>query len=108
MWTEYMKERFGYSTLVEEYGFVSYTVELGTILLQEIYIKPEFRRVGKSKELLEKLEGIGKERSCSRVWAQVWTTDVGCSQTLKTALGLGFKVQDANNNRVVIVKEIKE
>lgn len=107
MWLDYLKERFGYSSLVEEYGFASYTLELGTLFLQEIYIKPEFRRTGKGRELLQKLELIGKEHQCTRFWAQIWTNDSCCNQTLKASLGVGFKVVDANNNRMVLTKEIE-
>ena len=106
MWLDYMKERFGYESLEMECGFALYSIGAPVLLLNDMYIKPEFRALGKGTELLDQLVKIATDRGCDKIMAQVWTNDRNASATLNASFSRGFLVSRAENGYIVITKKV--
>lgn len=107
MWLEYQKERFGYEAIEEEFGFLLYSLNHPYLAVQEIYIKPEFRRSIKALELMNRITQIARENGCIYLWTQVWLNDKGASRAMRANLAYGFKMTEASNNRIIMLKEIE-
>jgi len=107
MWINYAKERFGYESLEEEWGFLLFTVAPPLLAVQELYVKPEFRKNKNALDLLNRVSKIGKERGCTHLWTQVWMNDKGRSRTMTAGLAYGFQMIEASNGRIIMTKEIE-
>lgn len=108
MWLNYAKERFGYSSIEEKWGFVLYSINHPIIVLQDMYVQAEVRAIGNGSDLLSRLVEIGRENKCTHVWTQVWMNDRNANSTLQAALARDFKVAEAENNRIILLKKIEE
>lgn len=108
MWLDYTKERFGYESIEEDWGFLLYSVNPPLLSVQELYVKPEERGKKHAFDLLERARKIGRERGCTHLWTQVWMNDRGRSRTMTAGLAYGFQMIEASNNRIIMVKEIGE
>lgn len=106
MWLDYNKELFGHDSIETEYGFICYIVRPPAVEIRELFVKKEFRHQGKARELIEKLLPIASEKTCSTLWAEVWLKSLGSNEILRAALTYGFKMYEADKNRITIVKEI--
>lgn len=108
MWLDYQKERFGYESIEEDWGFLLYSIMDKTLAIQEIYVKPEARFGIRGLELLNRASKIGRERGCTFLWTQVWLNDKMAARALRCNLACNFKMIEAHNGRIVLIKEIEK
>lgn len=106
-WTQYLNERYGHECIEEEWGFVTYKLVLPFIALEDLYIVPELRKLGAGTKALKRIEDIGRAHQATHVWAQVQLMDRGSNESLQAILAVGFKMIEAQNNRIVLTKEIE-
>ena len=108
MWIDYMKERFGYESLEEEWGFALFNSAPPILFLQDLYVKPELRGSHKGTRFVDRLIQIAKERQCSVIQAQVWLNDRNHENTLKAGFKTGFKMTACGDNVIIISKSVGE
>lgn len=107
-WANYYKERFGRDSIEEDWGFISFTLNPPICVLEDIYVVPEHRRKYMGDEILGRLEVLAKQNKCSKMIAQIWANDTGAHNTIRAAIAVGFRIQNADNGRIIISKEIGE
>ena len=106
-WAVYNKERFGHETIEEEWGFICFSFAPPFVALCDVWIRPELRRTGAALRAFGQLRQRVSERpDCTHFWAQVQVADSGSSRALRWNLALGFQVIEANNNRIILTREI--
>jgi hypothetical protein len=106
MFEKYMKERQGADCLKTEKGFLFYKVEGQECFIADMYIEPEFRKSGVFEGFIDALSEIALMKSCKAITATIYLNDKGCNRTLNAAFKVGFKLAQANNNVLFIVKEL--
>lgn len=106
-WARYLNERYGHESIEEDWGFVTYKIVPPFIALEDLYIVPEQRQRGAGTKALKKIEDIGRAHQATHVWAQVQLMDRGSTESMKAILAVGFKMIEAQNNRIVLHKEIE-
>lgn len=107
MWLDYNKERFGYESIEEDWGFACFNIAHPVLALQDMYIKPEVRGKNRGTVLLSRLVKIARERKCTHIWTQVWLHDRNCNATLQAALARDFKVTGADQQRIILTKKVE-
>lgn len=108
LYAQYLKSRLDQEILENENGFLVYKQNGKECYLAEFYVKPESRRAGVAKQLLNQLKNISSEAGCEYIIATVHQFDKHASQTLSAAFALGFKLHLAHNNTISIILNIKE
>jgi len=103
-----MKERQSCQFLEAESYFVSYRIQGDYCYLQDMYILPEKRGMGFSKDLVLLLESTAKEANCKYM-----TTTINLSNkdsenkaNIKTAFKSGFRVNGAEKDCIYFIKDI--
>lgn len=108
LWEMYVSERKGHKVISKEFGFVSYAINGPECYLAEIFVKKEFRKYGKTHELLKDLFENAKLYGCEFVSANIYLSDRGANDTLGVALKVGFKVVQCGQDVLLIEKKITE
>lgn len=106
-WARYMQERFGHECIEEEWGFVTYKIVAPFIVLEDLYVDPQFRKQGCGMGALKRIEDLGRAAQATHVWAQVQLMDRGANESLQAILKAGFKMIEVQNNRIVFTKAIE-
>lgn len=106
MWLDYSKERWGYDSIECDFGFALFEIKGEDLLIQDVYVKPELRGDKKAVSLMDRVMKEGNLRKCNRAIIQIWTSDKGATRTMDCVIGYGFKIAEASNNRILLVKEI--
>ncbi len=106
LYAEYLKERFGYSTITESWGFISYSFVQPFCRIEELYVVPEERLKGRGRELADRVTKIAQENECKCLWSQVQTNALNASEALSANLAYGFKVIETDSKRIILLKEI--
>lgn len=106
LYAAYVKEREGKDVLKNENGFITYKIIGQELFLADMFLVKKARGSEVVSQFIEKLVQIGKDNKCSHISANIHLADSGANRTLKAALKLGFKLINANNNILVIVKEV--
>jgi hypothetical protein len=102
----YYKERFGFDSIVDETGFISYTIQPPICVIQDIYTHAPLRKAGKAWAKAEEVTRRAKEAGCTQLWAEVQTRILNPTQSLKAILAYGFSLVESDSTRIILKKEI--
>lgn len=107
LYEEYLKEidnnRHVY---YDETGFATYNIVGEECYIEDIYVKPEFRRSHKASKIADKIVEIAKERQCKYLTGSVIPSAANAERSLKVLLGYGLRLEKAENNIIWFIKEI--
>lgn len=106
MWAEYIKERQDAESLESDIGFVTYQINKTECFINDMYVKPEYRKSNKASDLIRQLSAIAKAAGCTEITATVCPSANNSTQALHAALHIGFRLKASGNNYVLISKEI--
>lgn len=106
LYAKYISERQEGKILEDSFGFVAYRIIGPECFIIEMYISPESRKSGMARSLVSKLESIAKEHGSTHITGNIHLDDKGASNTLISALMIGFKVVSANAGVLLIAKEL--
>lgn len=107
-YSDYIKERENKQYVEFENGFIVYKIVDKECYLSDMYINKNTRGGDEVKNYISALVEIGKKNDCENITANIYLNDSGANRTLRAALKLDFKIIQANNNVIVIAKNIKE
>lgn len=105
LYAKYIKEREGAEVIENENGFVTYKIVKNECFLINIF--SEKRQNGCARDLIDLLTQEAIDHKCDCITANVYLSDPNVTITTIFALKLGFKIVTANNNVLLIVKEVK-
>lgn len=108
LYAKYIKQRENAEVLETDKGFVVYKFIEDEIFIKEIFIDESNRQSGVCRELVTKLEDIARINNKKIITGKIFLNDPNCNQTLIAALLIGFKVIRADQDIILILKEIKE
>ena len=107
MFTDYVKERLGDSSIETEHGFAIYRYpDDKTVYIVDIYIVPKARKQGVGSEMADYIMGIAKNRGCTRMIGSVVPSAKGSTESIKTLLAYGMRLQSSTNDFILFEKEI--
>lgn len=108
---EYIKERSGREVIESDKGFVTYGVDcLGLpqkhVYIEDIYVKPEFRKSSEATKLADKVCELSKDIGCSIVVGSVSVPSNQADSSLKVLIAYGMKLLTISNNTLYMYKEL--
>lgn len=108
LYAEYLKEREQVDTFETEFGFISYQIREKEVFIKDMYVRPENRGGANFALLINKVCSIAKAHGIKFVTATVQCADRGCVRNLKAAFKLDFFILRAENNCIVLARELGE
>lgn len=102
----YIKERLGHKSIIEAWGFITYSIVEKVCRIEDLFIRSEVRGQGKATELADRVTRIAREADCTLLWAQVWTNTNDTTLSLQACLGYGFKVVETDPKRIILLKSL--
>ncbi len=106
MFGDFKKELEGISEIESEFGFATYKITGEEIYIEDIYIKPEYRKSKHASDLADAVSEIGTRNGCKRLWGSVCPSKNNSTISLKALLGYGFSLRSSKDNFILLVKEL--
>lgn len=103
---KYISEREGKRIIEDERGFIIYQINGDDCFLAEMFVQDQDRGGGAASDLLRHLYAAAQAEGCKAITATIYLADHGAMRTLSAALKRGFRVASANNNVLLILKEL--
>lgn len=108
LYADYVAERENMRFLEREDCFCQYKVRDGELYIAHMFVKPEARKSGVGSFLIHSLKGIAKHEGCRALTAIVDLSVGDPENTLLGALKVGFKINQAMNNVLLIKIDLPE
>lgn len=107
LFSEYLAERTNTQIIETTQGFATYKfLEDNTIYLEDLFVKPEFRRSHVASELADKVCALGKVKGCTHLIGSVVPSAKNSTESIKVLLAYGMKVSKSMNDFIVFRKEL--
>lgn len=103
---DYIKERAGKQIVEDEFGFATYSFIKEGCYIEDLYVIPAQRKSGHASRLADRIVNVCKSKGCTALIGTVATGANGATDSLKVLLAYGFKLQSAQNEMVLLRKEI--
>lgn len=100
-----LKNRFVYE---DEFGFITYNFQDEICQLEEIFIKPEFRRQGKASEYYTMCEKIGRENGMKILKGSIVIGTLGAEESMMCLFKNKFYLAYTEGMMIYLFKEIGE
>lgn len=108
MWAAYHKETEGHDVVENADGFIRFSFLPPLCLIHDLYVRPEKRRERAAWKLADEVSVIAKKNRATHLWSKVWTGSLTAHAALKSNLAYGFKVQDAKDGYIIMMKELQD
>lgn len=99
-----LPNRFVYET---EKGFITYNINKEECQLEEIFVRPEFRRQGVAIELRDYAASHGKDLGCKYIKGSIVIGTNMAEESCMAMLKYGYKFWYTDNIMIYFIKEIK-
>jgi GNAT superfamily N-acetyltransferase len=108
MYGDYIKERLGDDIIETEEGFVTWRIINNgkSVYGPDVYVKPEFRRKGAAKRLVDAIVQKGIERGCVEVLGTVALPMSTPTKSIAFLISYGFELQSASQELLIFRKDI--
>jgi hypothetical protein len=107
LYFDYIKEREGLEVLENESGFITYKITGDECFIKNMFITPKMRSTFLLKNMIDLLCEIAFIRKCKFISANIDLQDEGAGRTLVAALKIGFRLARAQNDILLIIKELE-
>lgn len=106
LFAKYLSEREGKQIIEDERGFIVYKIVGEECYLAEGFVSEEARGSSAASDLFRHLLAAAQAEGCKAITANIHLIDPGAMRTLAAALKRGFRVASANNNVLLIIREV--
>jgi GNAT superfamily N-acetyltransferase len=103
LYAQYVKEREGYDTIEDEYGFATFKIDGEECYIRDIFVVNGFREHGSAAKLADFIADHAKKVGCTHLLGSVYVDEQGTA-SLKVLLGYGFKLSHADGNMIYFKK----
>jgi hypothetical protein len=106
LYADYAKARKGHEVLETEVAFLEYSIREPFLRIEELYVMPYCQNEGHAADLIKSVTLIAKEKNLTHLWARVVAFDKSANRTLSVAIKTGWVVQSAQNDCIILTKEV--
>lgn len=106
MYAAYLKERENLDVLETDYGFAIVRQMSDCLYLQDIYVKPEFRKQGKGREMLSIVEDAARELGYKKLLGSCSPPAAGSDASLRAIMACGFTLLSCDKDIIYLVKDL--
>lgn len=109
MYKDYIESQgFDRHVYETEHGFLTYNKRDDILQLEEIYIKPEYRRKGFASKFYKEAERIGREMDCKELKGSIIIGSSNAEGSMICLLKNDFKLHYTDGFIIYLRKEIGE
>lgn len=108
LYGEYIKERRDRDIVENEKGFATYVFMPKGVYIEDIYIRPDYRKQGIGREFADKIKDIALEKGVTKMYGSVVPSTKGSTNSLKALLSYGFSLDSSSNDFIILYKDLLE
>lgn len=107
MYKAYLEERTpGKSVYYNDYGFATYHINGEEVYIEDLYVKPEYRKEGIAASLADSIAVTAKAAGCKVMTGSVVPSAVNSTTSMKVLLAYGFRLHKSLDNFIIFVKDL--
>jgi GNAT superfamily N-acetyltransferase len=109
LYANYLIERTNKLILEDDRGFITYyylSNEIAGLMIEDIYVLPEFRKNHVASDLANKLVAEAKDLGYTKCWGQVCPAAKNSTESMKVMLAWGLKLHSLSNTVIFLCKDI--
>lgn len=106
LYSQYIQEREGKHILETLQGFATYTFTDKGVYIEDIFVLKDYRETGVASHLADLIIDIAKEKGHKVAFGSVSIGGNNSTASMKVLLAYGFKLYSANNNFILLSKDI--
>lgn len=108
LYSDYLTERTNKSVIETDSGFITYSfTDENTCYIEDIYIRPDFRKTREASKLADQVAEIAKSKGCTKLLGSVIPSTKNSTTSLKVLLGYDMKLLSSVNDFILFSKDIK-
>ena len=106
LYADYLKDS-GLRHIIEtDAGFITYEIHGNVCYAVDMYIKPEFRRQGTARQLMNQVVDLALNNNCKWVSTTINTLIKDPTRSMQGLITYGFKITRSEANCIYLVKEL--
>lgn len=102
----YIYERQGKSIIEDEHGFATYYYIKDACYIEDIYVVQDSRRSGIAGKYADMIAEEARSKGYSKLMGSVNLLTNEPTESMYALLRYGFKLSSANNNLIILLKDI--
>ncbi len=106
LFAEYIKELAGKEIIESEKGFATYYFFKDYCYIEDIYVRPDFRKDHVAASMADDIAVIAKSQGYSKLAGSIKPSNKNSTASMKVLLAYGFKIDSCVNDAIALVKEI--
>lgn len=106
LFAEYAFETRGRRSIEIEHGFATFVIGQGECYLEDIFVRPAFRKSGAAKKLADQVREIARAEGCKILIGTVNCAFTDPTTILKAMLAYGFKINKTINDVIILSMEV--
>lgn len=106
MYADYISETRGMGTVETPEGFATYLIDGDCCYIEDIYVRPEFRKTGAGTDLANGIRKMAKEYGCKMLTGSVNARIKDPTTSTKVMLAYGFEISRVVNDAIFFKMEI--
>lgn len=108
LYARYIQERLGDHIIETPLGFATYRFpDEKTVYIVDIYVPPEHRKHGVTRDILAVIMGIAKQKGCTKLIGSVVPSTKGSTESLKFLLAHGMTLDSCAVDFILFSKVIE-
>jgi ribosomal protein S18 acetylase RimI-like enzyme len=106
LYSNYIKEREGFSIVESDRGFATYKIQGNECYIRDIYVLPLYRNTKLASDMADEITSIAKTSRCKYLLGSVDQRANNYDTNIKVLKSYGFKFLKEQNSLIIFSKEI--
>lgn len=106
LYKSYLLERENAHVVEAPHGFAIYKLAPDHVYLQDIYVAPDYRKLGIGVQLMDKVADIARENNINTMYGSVAPGTPFSTNMMKIMFNLGFTLAQSSNDMIYLKKEL--
>tara|TARA_R110002126_G_scaffold172712_5_gene321512 strand:- start:515 stop:838 length:324 start_codon:yes stop_codon:yes gene_type:complete len=107
MYFDYLAERRPECKILKnDFGFAIYSYADDAVYIEEIYVRPDFRKEDIASQLSETIQKEAKDLGCGRLLGSVSASAEGSTDSIRVLLSHGMSLLSSQDDLIWFVKDL--
>jgi predicted GNAT family acetyltransferase len=106
LYGQYISEREDKHIVESSRGFLTYSFTNNAVYIQDLYVKPEFRKTGEAAKMADKVARLAIDKGYIKMIGSVVPSTKGSTSSMKVLLAYGFELDSSADNFIVFKKDL--
>jgi GNAT superfamily N-acetyltransferase len=107
LYAEYLQERLNKEIIETDKGFVTYYFIGDGCYIEDVYIRPDFRRQKLASQFGDQIAEIAKEKGFLRLYGSVNPKAKHATESMAFLISYGFKLLASDLSGIVLIKDLE-